>query len=108
MKACEIPPPGWPGTVGIFVKRLKFRCLAPFVMTKPAMKKSGSKAASPIVDNTTVNTLFKTRARESRRREAGDKVSEPVTRLRAAYASLPSRLDTPDVRDASALIAATP
>jgi predicted ATPase/class 3 adenylate cyclase len=40
--------------------------------------------------------------------EGGDKVSEPVTRLRAAYASLPSRLDTPDVRDASALIAATP
>src|SRR5947208_16672399 len=81
MKACEIPPPGWPGTVGIFVKRLKFRCLAPFVMTKPAMKKSGSKAASPIVHNTTVNTLFKTRARESRRREAGDKVSEPTLML---------------------------
>ena len=41
-------------------------------------------------------------------REGGDRAREPVTRLRAAYASLPSRLDTPDLRDARALIAATP
>jgi predicted ATPase len=40
--------------------------------------------------------------------EGGDNASEPATCLRAAYASLPSRLDTPDLRDARALLAATP
>jgi predicted ATPase len=43
--------------------------------------------------------------------EGGDSASESVTWLRAAYAGLPSRLDTPDLRDlrdARALLAATP
>jgi hypothetical protein len=41
-------------------------------------------------------------------RAGGDRARESITCLRAAYTGLPSRLDTPDLRDARALLAATP